>query len=166
MVRDAVRGYWALASGLTEVTRQRATAAARALVSQGEATAEQVGAIAEDLISTSLANRGALVAIVRHEVDRARSAVGVVGAVDLQALEARIDALSSEVAALRAAAPATRTTAPKRAPAKPAAATKTPAKKTAKTPAKKTATPAKKTAKTPAKKTAVKKTAPTARATS
>ncbi len=102
MVRDAVRGYWALASGLTEVTRQKATAAARALVGQGEATAEQVGAIAEDLISTSLSNRAALANVVRFEVDRARSAIGVVTSAELEALSRRVTALEAQLADLAA----------------------------------------------------------------
>ncbi len=38
MVRDALSNYLTLASGLTEVTRQRARAAAKALVAQGGAT--------------------------------------------------------------------------------------------------------------------------------
>ncbi len=134
MVRDAVRGYWALASGLTEVTRQRALAAAKALVSQGEATAEQVSSLAEDLLSTSAANRKALLGIIQHEVGRARTAVGVVTRSDLDALTARIDALTAEVAALRAGparkAPQNATTkATKTATTKPAKAAK-PAKAT------------------------------------
>jgi len=38
MVKDALRGYLSLASGLTEITAARARAAARSLVEQGEAT--------------------------------------------------------------------------------------------------------------------------------
>ena len=41
-MRDALQSYLTLAGGLTEVTRQRALAAAKALAAQGEATAEQV----------------------------------------------------------------------------------------------------------------------------
>ncbi len=124
MVRDAVRGYWALASGLTDVTRQKALAAARALVSQGEATAEQVSAIAEDLLSTSLSNRTALVNVVRFEVDRARSMMGVVTTAELTALSRRVDDLESELAAVRSApagAGATRGRPAKKATAKKAA---------------------------------------------
>ena len=36
MVREAMRNYVTLAAGLTDVTKQRATQAAKALVSQGE----------------------------------------------------------------------------------------------------------------------------------
>lgn len=104
MMLDAVRGYWALASGLTEVSRQKATAAARALVGQGEATAEQVTAIVEDLLSTSMSNRAALANIVRLEVDRARSAMGLVTSAELESLTGRVTALQSQVAALHESA--------------------------------------------------------------
>ena len=50
MVRDAVRGYLALATGVTDVTATRARAAAKALVEQGEATAGQVSASMRDLL--------------------------------------------------------------------------------------------------------------------
>ena len=49
-MRGALKAYLSLATGLTEVTRLRAVAAARALVSSGEATAEQVSSLAEDLL--------------------------------------------------------------------------------------------------------------------
>jgi len=144
MVRDAVRGYWALASGLTDVTRQKALAAARALVSQGEATAEQVSAIAEDLLSTSLSNRTALVNVVRFEVDRARSMMGVVTTAELTALSRRVDDLESELAAVRSApagAGATRGRPAKKATAKKAAKASRPGAPTRKaTPAPKKAT--------------------------
>jgi polyhydroxyalkanoate synthesis regulator phasin len=70
MVRESVKAYLALASGLTEVTRQRAVAAAQALAAQGEATMDQVTTLADELITSSLANREAVTALVRAEVER------------------------------------------------------------------------------------------------
>ena len=167
MVRDAVRGYWALASGLTDITRQKATAAARALVSQGEATAEQVGAIAEDLISTSLSNRAALLNIVRVEVDRARSAMGMATSSELDALTRRIAVLESQLAAVRdgavaaTAAPATAApaTAALATAAKVTAAKVTAAKHTGFAPRQTAAMPAEEPQATTAKRTAARKTA-------
>ncbi|MBA2416144.1 MAG: polyhydroxyalkanoate synthesis protein PhaF [Geodermatophilaceae bacterium] len=172
MVRDAVRGYWALASGLTDITRQKATAAARALVSQGEATAEQVGAIAEDLISTSLSNRAALLNIVRVEVDRARSAMGVATSSELDALTRRIAVLESQLAAVRdgavaataaqasaAQATAAQATAAKVTAAKVTAAKVTAAKHTGVAPRQTAAMPAEEPQATKAKRTAARKTA-------
>jgi HAD superfamily hydrolase (TIGR01450 family) len=70
MVRESVKAYLALASGLTEVTRQRAVAAAQALAAQGEATMDQVATLADELLTSSLANREAVTALVRAEVER------------------------------------------------------------------------------------------------
>ncbi len=160
MVRDAVRGYWALAGGLSEVTRTRATSAARALVAQGEATAEQVGAIAEDLISSSLTNRAALVEVVRHEVDRARGALGAVTAADHAALVATVAALQARVAALEGTTP--RKTTPRKTTPNKTTASKTKASKTnaSKTTPNKVATRKTTASKSAASKATARKTAP------
>ena len=141
-MNDALKGYLALASGLTEVTRQRATSAAKALVAQGEAAAGQVTALADDLVAQSRSNREAVTALVKFEVDKALSRVGLASADEVTELTARVRSLEGQ---LRAA------TAAKKAPAKKAPARKAPAKKAAakRAPAKKS--PAKKS---PAKKAA------------
>lgn len=148
-MRDALQSYLALAGGLTEVTRQRALAAAKALAAQGEATAEQVQALAEDLLSQTRQNRETATALVRYEVERALGRLGLASGDDMSQLLGRVQALEDQVRALgqtSAGAPATTTT---KAPAKKAPAAKAPA---AKTSAKKG--PAKKgpAAKAPAKK--------------
>jgi polyhydroxyalkanoate synthesis regulator phasin len=147
-VKDALKGYLALAGGLTEVTRQRATAAAKALVAQGEATASQVTGLADDLISQSKSNRESLVALVKFEVDRALGRVGLASADEVTELTARVRTLEAQLreatkpgtpgAAKATAAPAKKAPA-KGAPAKRAPQKKAPAKKA---PVKK-ATPAK-----------------------
>jgi polyhydroxyalkanoate synthesis regulator phasin len=115
-MRDAVRGYLALATGLTEVTRARATAAAKTLVAQGEATAEQVQSIALDLVATSQSNRAALIALVRYEVDRTMSRLGLATAEETAATTARLSAVEAQLRELRAAVAAadTPSTAPRR----------------------------------------------------
>ena len=70
---DAVKNYLALANGVTEVTRQRAVSAAKALVASGEATAEQVGNLADDLLTTSRNNRDT---VLRSDPLRDRSRAG------------------------------------------------------------------------------------------
>src|SRR4051812_50171500 len=90
MVREALRGYVALANGLTEVTAGRARAAARALAEQGEATAGQVSALAEDLVNTSRRNRESLVLLVRHEVEQAVKRLGMAPAGDVEELTRRV----------------------------------------------------------------------------
>ena len=128
-MRDALKSYLALASGVTEVTRQRAQAAAKALVAQGEATAEQVTALAEDLRTQTRQNREAVVALVGFEVDRALGRVGLASADEVTALTERVRALESRLArADGGSAPAKKAPA-KKAPAKKAPAKKAPAKK-------------------------------------
>jgi polyhydroxyalkanoate synthesis regulator phasin len=102
-MRDALRGYLTLATGLTEVTRERATAAARTLASQGEATAEQVQSIALDLVATSQSNRAALTALVRYEVDRTLSRFGLATAEEIAAMAARLQTVEAELRELRSA---------------------------------------------------------------
>jgi polyhydroxyalkanoate synthesis regulator phasin len=147
-VRDALKNYIALATGLTEVGRQRAVAAAQALVAQGEATVEQVSGLAEDLVQTSRNNRDLVTALVRTEVDKALARVGPATAAEVHRLTSRLQALESTL---------------RRRDAKPAAAPATPAKPVAAKPAKAAAKTT--TAKTPAKKAAAKAPAkkPTAR---
>ncbi|HVE74153.1 MAG TPA: hypothetical protein VNA30_03555 [Mycobacteriales bacterium] len=149
-MREALKGYLALAAGLTEVTKQRAATAARAFVAQGEATAEQVQGLTDDLLQQSKQNREALAALVRGEVERVRGRVGFVTLEQLEALTARVQRLEAAAGgstATKAAAPAAKAAARAAAPAKPAAPPKPDARakaapaKTA--PAKKSATSAK-----------------------
>jgi polyhydroxyalkanoate synthesis regulator phasin len=145
-VRDALKSYLALASGLTEVTRQRATSAARALVSQGEATAEQVSTLAEDLLAQSKSNREAVTALVRYEVDRTLGRLGLAANDEVTELTKRVRALEAQIRDLKAeaggSAPAQNATAKKAAkaastaplkkpPAKKSPAQKAPASKAA-----------------------------------
>ena len=103
MVRDALRGYLALASGLTEVTAARARAAAKALADQGEATAGQVGSLAEDLLTTSRRNRESLALLVRHEVEQAVRRLGLAGSSEVDELTRRVRELERTVRELKAA---------------------------------------------------------------
>ena len=126
---DAIKGYVALASGLTEVTRQRATAAAKALVAQGEATAGQVQALADDLVAQSKSNREAVVSLVRYEVDKALGRVGLVSKDEVVSLQRRVKQLEGQLRdAKRGSAPAAKKAPAKKAPAKKAAK-RAPAKK-------------------------------------
>ncbi len=159
---DGLRGYLQLATGLTDVTRERARAAARALVAQGEAGVDavvpgsvrsQVTALTEDLLATSKANRDLLGHLVRGEVERSVSHLGLVSRAELDAERRRADRLEAKLRELETSPRSTPTPGKK-------AAKKSAARKTAgKTAGKKTA------GKTAAKKTAT-KAAPTTAATS
>jgi len=102
MVRDALRGYLGLASGLSEVTAGRARAAAKALVDQGEATRGQMTALAEDLLATSRRNRESLALLVRHEVEQAVRRLGVAASADVEDLTRRVRELERAVRDLKA----------------------------------------------------------------
>lgn len=136
-MRDALKSYLALASGLTEVTRQRAVGAAKALVSQGEATAEQVSTLAEDLLAQSKSNREAVTALVKYEVDRTLGRLGLAANDEVTELTKRVRALEAQLRDVTAAAgggkagAASATTSA--APAKKATAAKAPTKKAAAT---------------------------------
>ncbi|TCC34533.1 polyhydroxyalkanoate synthesis protein PhaF [Kribbella capetownensis] len=148
MVLDALRGYVQLASGLTEVTRQRAQAAAKALLQQTGADTlttgltSKVSELTDEIVATSKSNRQLLQAIVSNEVEGAVARLGFVRSEEVAGLTRRVQRLEQELAEERAAHPAADVDAhaPKH-PAKKAAAKKA-AKKAA---AKKAA--AKKTAK-------------------
>jgi polyhydroxyalkanoate synthesis regulator phasin len=171
MVLDGLRGYLQLANGLTDVTRERARAAAKSLLVQGEASVgavvpDNVRSLTDDLIATSKANRDLLMNLVRSEVERSVSRLGLVSAAELEAaarrarrLEERLTELERQVRA--ATASLASATAPgataKKATAKKATAKKATAKKaTAKKATAKKATAKKATAK---KATAKKATA-------
>ncbi|MDX6238078.1 MAG: hypothetical protein QOG10_2893 [Kribbellaceae bacterium] len=181
MVMDALRGYVQLANGLTEVTRQRAQQAAKALLQQSGADAltsgvtARVSELADEIVATSKSNRQLLQAIVANEVEGAVAKLGFVRVEEVSALSRRIETLEREVARAHAAtadlsapaAPAPPASAPAAsapaAPAPPASAAVAPppvAPALAKKAAKKT--PAKKALakKAPAKQAAVKKSAP------
>lgn len=97
-MRDALKSYLALAGGVTEVTRQRAVEAAKALVASGEAAAGQVTTLAEDLLTQTRQNREAVAALVGFEVDRALGRVGLASADEVTALTERVRALEGRLA--------------------------------------------------------------------
>ena len=143
MVMDAVRGYVQLASGLTEVTKQKAQAAAKALLQQtgADALTSKVSDLADEIVATSKSNRQLLQAIVANEVEGAVARLGFVRSEEVAALTRRVKALETELAEAHAAA-SERAAVEKSAPG---AGNDAPAKAAAKKPAKKAA--AKKTAK-------------------
>ncbi|TCC15098.1 phasin family protein [Kribbella sindirgiensis] len=160
MVMDALRGYVQLANGLTEVTKQKAQAAAKALLQQtgADALTTRASDLADEIVATSKSNRQLLQAIVSNEVEGAVARLGFVRSEEVAALTRRVKALETELAAAHEAA-AERSAEP--APvvdAAPGAAKKAAKKAAAKKTAAKKAAPAKKAVakKVPAKKTAKK----------
>jgi polyhydroxyalkanoate synthesis regulator phasin len=163
MVMDALRGYVQLANGLTEVTKQRAQQAAKALLQQTGADAltsgltTKVSDLADEIVATSKSNRQLLQAIVANEVEGAVARLGFVRSEEVAALTRRVKILEQELADATANAAAAPAAPVKAAPAKSAAAKKASARKATvkKAAAKKTAT--KSTATKAAKKAPAKK---------
>ncbi|ADB34435.1 polyhydroxyalkanoate synthesis protein PhaF [Kribbella flavida DSM 17836] len=108
MVMDALRGYVQLANGLTEVTRQRAQQAAKALLQQtgADALTTKVSDLADEIVATSKSNRQLLQAIVANEVEGAVSRLGFVRSEEVGVLARRVDRLERELAETKAAAEA------------------------------------------------------------
>jgi polyhydroxyalkanoate synthesis regulator phasin len=106
MVMDALRGYVQLANGLTEVTRQRAQQAAKALLQQSgaESLTTRVSDLADEIVATSKSNRQLLQAIVANEVEGAVARLGFARVEEVAALSRRIEKLEREVAEARAVA--------------------------------------------------------------
>lgn len=105
-MQDAWRAYLELALGLTEASRKRAQTVARKLVGSSGVTAAQLQALAEELVSTGLANREALTKIIRFEVDRALGVVGLATADEVAELTNRVRQLESELQEAKTAVPA------------------------------------------------------------
>lgn len=126
--QEAWRAYLELALGVTEASKKRAQKVAKRLAGRGGATAQQLQALADNLVSTSLANREALTKLVRFEVDRALGAVGLATAEEVADLQTRVEDLERQ---LRGAGPAglVGPGAPAAGPAAPGAPVSAPAKK-------------------------------------
>ncbi|MGC4855527.1 hypothetical protein ACLQ24_19560 [Micromonospora sp. DT4] len=105
-MQDAWRAYLELALGLAEAPRKKAQDAVRRLVGTGGATAAQLQALGEELVSTSAANREALTKLVRFEVDRALGAVGLATADEVAELTRRVRDLERQLREARATEPA------------------------------------------------------------
>lgn len=122
MVVDAIRAYFEAASGLTELTRRRAVAAAKVLLREGDGRApgrrdedggepaeegaaqrSRVGpsiqALAAELVETSEANRAALAEVVAAEVRRSLERLDVVSRTEYERVVRRVAELERRVAA-------------------------------------------------------------------
>lgn len=106
MAQEAWRAYLELAYGMTEATTKKATKTVRQLVGRSGATAEQLQAMAEDLVKAGTANREAVTKLVRYELDRALGAVGLATAEEVAALTSRVHELEAQLKAASAAAAA------------------------------------------------------------
>ncbi|MEO5610140.1 MAG: hypothetical protein ABIQ61_04030 [Ornithinibacter sp.] len=102
MAQRSIQGYVELASGLGEMTRSRATEAAKELVhlagieGSSKKVAKQASRLADDLLRAAETNRQQLLALVRSEVESA------LGMVDMSRVMGEVQALRASVTALAA----------------------------------------------------------------
>ena len=111
-MQDAWRAYLELAMGLTEAPRKKAQDAVLRALGQGGATAAQLQALAEELVSTGTANREALTKLIRFEVDRALGAVGLATADEVAELTRRLHELERQLREAKGTAAVTPPAAP------------------------------------------------------
>jgi len=149
-MQDAWREYLELALGVTEASRRRAADVVRTIAEQSGAKISDLQGMAEELVTTGMANREGLAKLVRFELDRALGKVGLATGDEVAELAARVQRLESELRQAKAKAAESEKA--------DEAPTKQPVKKTVKkAAAKKTV---KKTVKKAAKKTVKKTTKP------
>jgi polyhydroxyalkanoate synthesis regulator phasin len=110
-MQEAWRAYLELALGVTEASKKKAQKVAQKLVGKGGTTAAQMQTLTEDLVSAGAANRQALTKLVRGEVERTLSRVGLVSSEEVAALTARVEELERELAEARSRAAAAAATA-------------------------------------------------------
>ena len=154
MALEALRGYLALAGGLTEVTRSKAIAQAKALladdnlaplISGGAKAGAQVQGLAEEIVASGKANREVLTHLISTEVEKAATLISGAGREETKALRVSLDRLERRVAVLeareasaaaaartgRATSPGPKKTATKKSTAKKSTAKKSTARRTA-----------------------------------
>jgi polyhydroxyalkanoate synthesis regulator phasin len=104
MRQEAWRAYLEMALGLTDASRKKATKVVQRAIGKGGATAEQLQELAEELLRTSAANREAITKLVRSELDRALSRLGLATADEVAELNTRVRQLEAELEAAQAEA--------------------------------------------------------------
>lgn len=97
-MRDDLRRMALFTSGLAEITRHRAEELVRSWVKTGDATREQAGAMAHDLMEWSRQNRKELLRLVRTEIDAQVTSFGLATKQDLERLERKVERLEAVVA--------------------------------------------------------------------
>ena len=141
---DPLRTYFQLASGITEATLAKAKDAAKALLNDLDLSTLQnqsktrINDLAEDVMEQGKANRDALTAMIRTEVDKAVGRLGFVREEELAALRAHVMRLEAQLA--KSGTPSAKT------PTSTTAAPKKPTKSAAKKSAKKTGSAPRKSA--------------------
>jgi len=94
-VAEALRKYVDAVASMTEVPRERAEKIVRDLAERGEVRARDLQKAASELAERSARNRQELIGLVRKEIRRQISALGVATKTDVDRLNKRIRALET-----------------------------------------------------------------------
>src|SRR5688500_1868635 len=103
MRQDAWRAYVEMALGVTEASGKKALKTAKRLVGKSGVSADQLQGMADELVRSSAANREAVRNLVRVELERALSAVGLAKADEVETLTARVRELEAQLQATKVA---------------------------------------------------------------
>jgi polyhydroxyalkanoate synthesis regulator phasin len=90
-VRDEIRRIALFASGVGDLTRNRAEQIAKELVKSGEVRRDQAAGWAKTLFDASAENRQEIIRFIRSEMQHQVQALGLATKKDLEQLERRLD---------------------------------------------------------------------------
>jgi polyhydroxyalkanoate synthesis regulator phasin len=90
-VRDEIRRIALFASGVGDLTRNRAEQIAKELVKSGEVRRDQAAGWAKTLFDASAENRQEIIRFIRSEMQHQVQALGLATTKDLERLERRLD---------------------------------------------------------------------------
>ena len=93
---ETLKRYLDAGMAFTQMTRDRAEAIVRELVKAGEVQREQAQQRVEELVERGRSTSDALMEMVRREITRQLSGMGLATQLDLAKLEARLDARIAE----------------------------------------------------------------------
>ncbi len=107
----ALQRYLETASGLTQVTRQRAEQVVKGLVKQGEVAADQLEKTVDELLKRSEDNRRAIAQLVRAETEKVVNRLGLARQRDVERLATEVERRAPVASPPRQAAAGKRATA-------------------------------------------------------
>jgi polyhydroxyalkanoate synthesis regulator phasin len=124
-VRDEIRRIALFASGVGDLTRNRAEQIAKELVKSGEVHRDQAAGWAKTLFDASAENRQEIIRFIRSEMQRQVQALGLATTQDLERLERRLDRFEATSRRMNVKTTAAKKTAAKKAVGKKTTAAKT-----------------------------------------
>jgi polyhydroxyalkanoate synthesis regulator phasin len=125
-VRDEIRRIALFASGVGDLTRNRAEQIAKELVKSGEVRRDQAAGWAKTLFDASAENRQEIIRFIRTEMQHQVQALGLATTKDLERLEHRLDRVEATSRRMTAKSTVAKKTAAKKAVAKKTTAVKSP----------------------------------------